>query len=144
MLTPAGCLTLKFAFVSCFLRRHRHKTLKNILINPTLLPICTVGTTVTMRKYCSGVSTARFDSSFKHLLLSNICEFYFPNILFLQLNFSLQFPCTHLYTGFWWGDLMERDHLEHPGIDGRIILICIFNKWDGGIDWIDLAQDGAR
>jgi len=23
---------------------------------------------------------------------------------------------------FWWGNLRERDHLEHPGIDGRIIL----------------------
>jgi len=26
-----------------------------------------------------------------------------------------------VYTGFWWGNLKERDHLEHPGIDGRII-----------------------
>jgi hypothetical protein len=22
---------------------------------------------------------------------------------------------------FWWADLMERDHLEDPGLDGRII-----------------------
>ena len=22
------------------------------------------------------------------------------------------------YTGFWWGNLMERDHLEDPGVDG--------------------------
>jgi len=36
---------------------------------------------------------------------------------------------------------MERDHLEDPGIDGRIILRCILRKWDGGMDWIDLAQD---
>jgi len=35
-------------------------------------------------------------------------------------------------TGFWWGDLMERDHLERPGIYGRIILRCIFRKWEGG------------
>jgi len=34
--------------------------------------------------------------------------------------------------GFWWGDLTERDHLERPGIYGRIILRCIFRKWDGG------------
>jgi len=26
------------------------------------------------------------------------------------------------YTGFWWGNLRERDQLEDPGIDGRIIL----------------------
>jgi hypothetical protein len=23
------------------------------------------------------------------------------------------------YTGFWWGNLRERDHLEDPGLDGR-------------------------
>jgi hypothetical protein len=29
-----------------------------------------------------------------------------------------------------WGNLRERDHLEDPGIDGRIILRWIFRKWD--------------
>jgi hypothetical protein len=31
--------------------------------------------------------------------------------------------------------------LEVPGIDGRIILKWIFRKRDGGMDWIDVAQD---
>jgi hypothetical protein len=25
-------------------------------------------------------------------------------------------------TWFWWGNMRERNHLEDPGVDGRIIL----------------------
>ena len=32
------------------------------------------------------------------------------------------------YSGFWWGNMRERDHLADPGIDGRIILKWIFRK----------------
>jgi hypothetical protein len=31
-------------------------------------------------------------------------------------------------TGFWWGNLRERDHWEDPGLDRRIILKWIFKK----------------
>jgi hypothetical protein len=29
---------------------------------------------------------------------------------------------------FWWGDLMEGDHLEDPSLDGRIIFNWIYKK----------------
>jgi len=32
--------------------------------------------------------------------------------------------------GFGLGNLRERDHLEDPGVDGRIILRWILRKWD--------------
>jgi len=38
-----------------------------------------------------------------------------------------------VYTGFWWGNLRERDHLGDPGIDGRIVLRWILRKWDVGV-----------
>jgi hypothetical protein len=37
---------------------------------------------------------------------------------------------VEVYTGFLWGKLRERDHLEDPGIDGRILLRWIFRKWN--------------
>ena len=37
-----------------------------------------------------------------------------------------------VHTGFWWGNPRERDHLENPGVDGRIILGWIFRKCDVG------------
>jgi hypothetical protein len=40
------------------------------------------------------------------------------------------------YTGYWWGNLRERDHLGDPGVFRRIILRWVFRKWDGcyGLD----------
>jgi len=31
--------------------------------------------------------------------------------------------------------------LGDPSVDGRIILRWIIRKWDGGMHWIELAQD---
>jgi hypothetical protein len=49
-----------------------------------------------------------------------------------------------VHTGFEWENLSDGDHLEDPGLDGRIIIKWIFEKWKGGMDWIDQAQDRDR
>jgi hypothetical protein len=43
---------------------------------------------------------------------------------------------AEVYTELWWGNMRERDHLEHPGLGRRIILRWIFRKliWRHGLD----------
>jgi len=47
------------------------------------------------------------------------------------------------YTGFWWGNLRERDHLGDPGLDGRMMLRWTFRKWYVGVwtgsSWLRLG-----
>jgi len=38
------------------------------------------------------------------------------------------------YAVFWWGNLRVRDHLGDPGLDGKIILKCIFMMGGTGLD----------
>jgi hypothetical protein len=33
-----------------------------------------------------------------------------------------------VYTGLWWGNLREGNHMEDQSGDGEIILRCIFRK----------------
>ena len=37
-------------------------------------------------------------------------------------------------TGFWWGNLKKRNHLEDPHVDRKIILRWIFRQWVVG-EW---------
>ena len=53
-----------------------------------------------------------------------------------------------VYTGFWWGNLRERDHLEDSSLDGRIILKRIFMKCFGGTwtrsSWVRMGTGGGH
>jgi hypothetical protein len=52
------------------------------------------------------------------------------------------------YTGFWWENLREGDHLEDPGVDKRIILRWIFRKWGVGVctgsTWLRIGTVGGH
>jgi hypothetical protein len=50
----------------------------------------------------------------------------------------------NVHTCFKWGNLTESDHLEYVTSYWKIILKWIFKKWNGGMEWIDLAQERDR
>jgi hypothetical protein len=51
-------------------------------------------------------------------------------------------------TGYWRGNLRERDRLGDPDLDGRIILRWIFKKWDVGAwtgsSWLRIRTGGGN
>ena len=74
-----------------------------------------------------------------------------PNILWVMKSRRLR-EAGHVagmgrgevHVGSEWKNLRVGEQLEDPGLDGRIILEWILEKWDEGMDWIDLAQDRDR
>ena len=52
----------------------------------------------------------------------------------LLFNFCLEYAVRRV----------QANHLKDPGVDVRIILKWIFERLDGGINWIDLVQNRDR
>jgi len=52
-----------------------------------------------------------------------------------------------VYTGFWLGDLREREHFEDLGVDVWIILKSIFKMGDGEawtrLIWLKIGTGGG-
>jgi hypothetical protein len=52
-----------------------------------------------------------------------------------------------VHTGLWWGNQRAGDHLEDPGIDGRIILKRIFERLgvgtQTGLIWLRIGTGGG-
>jgi hypothetical protein len=55
---------------------------------------------------------------------------------------------VEVQTGFRWEDLRDRDNLEYPGVDRRIILKRIFKKWDEqawtALIWLRVGTGGGH
>jgi hypothetical protein len=49
-----------------------------------------------------------------------------------------------VFTGLLWDNVTKRDHMDDPGVDGRIILRWIFRRWDvcawTGSIWLGYGQ----
>jgi hypothetical protein len=68
---------------------------------------------------------------------------YSPNIIRVIKSRRLRWAGHVARMGVLVRKPEERSQLEDPGVDGRI-LKWIFEKWDGGMDWIKLAHDRGR
>jgi hypothetical protein len=51
---------------------------------------------------------------------------------------------VEVHTGFWWVNLMERGHLEDPGLDGDNIKMDLQKVGLRDRDWFDLAENRDR
>jgi len=73
--------------------------------------------------------------------------YFLPNIMSMRWSRSVaRMGRREVHTGFWWGNLRERDYLENLGTDSSIILMWIFRKWNRGawtgLIWLRTGRDG--
>jgi hypothetical protein len=65
-----------------------------------------------------------------------------------RMRWARQVACIGRETQrILWGNIRERDYLEDPGVDGRIISRWNFRKWDGvwtGLIWLGIFTGGGH
>ena len=66
------------------------------------------------------------------------------SIIIYSVSVVLSAACT----GFWWGNLREREYWGDTGVDGRIILRWILRKWNvrvwTGSSWLRIGTGGGH
>jgi len=76
-----------------------------------------------------------------------VCMCYIYNFTIKWMGHVTRIGRRKVHTEFWWGNLRERDHLEDPGVGGRIILCWTFRKWNGrawtGLIWLEIGIGGG-
>jgi hypothetical protein len=102
----------------------------------------------------SAVKTAEFVSDISLLDVINkyiytyIYTIYYIKSIRMRLVGHVARMRGQVHTGFWWGNLKERDHLEDKGADGKIILKWIFRMWDGwplnGFIWLRIGSGSGH
>jgi len=79
--------------------------------------------------------------------INSYCTKSYRVLTFMLVIIFLLWGRGEVCTGFWWGNLRERNHCGDPDVDGRIILRRIFRKWEGvvgtGWSWLRIGTGGG-
>jgi hypothetical protein len=71
-----------------------------------------------------------------------------PNTVWVIKSRRMRWAVHEARMGRREGNLWERDHLDDPGLDERIILRWIFRKWDvevlTGLIWLRIGTGGGH